>query len=72
MSDFETPKLSREVAIPAIRKDAMSHSRPAAASAEHQRALGFPEKLVDDWHEVAIAKMGQLLDEKFQVPTNSM
>ncbi len=64
MSDFETPKLSRDVAIPKIEKGAMSHSRPFFASPDHQRALGFPEKLVDDWHDRAIARMGQLLDEQ--------
>ena len=63
MADFETPKLGKFVAVPKLRRDAMAHSRPHPASAEQQRALGFPDRLVDDWHDVAIAKMGELIDE---------
>ncbi len=64
MSDLEIPKLSQDVAVPKIKPGAMSHSRPFPASGDQQRALGFPEKLVDDWHDAAIARMGQLLDER--------
>ena len=40
----------------------MAHSRPFVAAPEHQEALGFPGRLVEDWHDRAIARMGELLD----------
>jgi len=47
--------------VPAIEPGAMSTSRPYVAGEKIQEAIGFPAKLVDDWHDVAIAKMGELL-----------
>ncbi len=47
--------------IPAIACGAMADSKPFGAKAEHQQPLGFPGELVDDWHDKAIAKMGELL-----------
>ncbi|MCO6413827.1 MAG: (Fe-S)-binding protein [Thiogranum sp.] len=39
----------------------MAHSRPYVAAGKFQTPLGFPEELVDNWKEVAIDKMGELL-----------
>ncbi|MDX2289463.1 MAG: (Fe-S)-binding protein [Hyphomicrobiaceae bacterium] len=47
--------------IPAIADGAMAKLKPFVAKAEHQAPLGFPGELVDDWHDKAIAKMGELL-----------
>lgn len=58
---FEIPPIPPTLRIPAIVDGAMSHSRPFPAEPEHQRALGFPGELVDDWHDRAIEKMGDLL-----------
>jgi len=39
----------------------MAHSQPFVAKSDHQEALGFPGELVEDWHDKAIDKMGELL-----------
>jgi Fe-S oxidoreductase len=39
----------------------MAHSRPYVASPQHQEALGYPGELVDDWQQVAIEKMGEVV-----------
>ena len=58
---FETPRIPDFPEIPVIVEGAMAHSRPFVAAPDHQKALGFPGELVDDWHDTAIAKMGELL-----------
>ena len=58
---FETPRIPDFPEIPVIVEGAMAHSRPFVAAPDHQQALGFPGELVDDWHDTAIAKMGELL-----------
>ncbi len=59
--EFETPPLGELLTTPALQRDAMVHSRPFVAKPEHQQGLGFPGELVDDWQDVALAKMGELL-----------
>ena len=39
----------------------MAHIRSFPASAPIQENIGFPGELVEDWHDKAIAKMGELL-----------
>ena len=58
---FETPALRENFEIPSLEPDAMAHSGPFVAGADHQEALGFPGELVDNWQEKAIDKMGDLL-----------
>ena len=58
---FETPKLKSYPVIPLVQVGATSHLKPFIAAAPIQNALGFPGQLVDDWHDKAIAKMGELL-----------
>jgi Fe-S oxidoreductase len=60
MADFDTPALGEFTAVPAVREGAMAHSRPFVAAEQHQEPLGFPGELIDDWEQVAIAKMGEL------------
>ena len=60
---FEVPKVKSYPIIPILQKDAMAHSKPFVAQAPIQEALGFPGELVEDWHDKAIAKMGDLLDK---------
>ena len=74
MADFETPTLKNDevlVPVPAIRPGAMvAENRPfKVTKPEHNTALGFPGELVDNWEEVAKAKMGDLLGKyrSFQV-----
>jgi Fe-S oxidoreductase len=47
--------------IPALKPGAMAESKPYIASDKIQEALGFPGTLPDDWHDRAIARMGELL-----------
>ncbi len=58
---FDTPKLKAYPVIPLVQAGAMSHLKPFAANASMQKALGFPEELVEDWQAKAIARMGELL-----------
>ena len=61
MADFETPELKEIPVIPHIQEGVMAHSKPFVAKAEFQQSLGFPGELVDNWKDVAIDKMGELL-----------
>ncbi len=55
--------------IPRLACDAMAESKPYPAYPEHNLKLGFPGELIDNWQEVAIAKMGELAKKNraFQV-----
>ena len=57
---FETPELREYPIIPKLQKDVMAHSQPFIAKDSHNEPLGFPGELVEDWHDVAIKKMGDL------------
>lgn len=61
MADFETPVLKEYPVIPAIQEGSMAHSQPYVAKAEFQEGLGYPGELVENWQQVAIEKMGDLL-----------
>ena len=62
MADYKVPPLDEEQRIPRLAEDSMRHSRPYAAKAEHQEALGFPGELVEGWHDKAIEKFGEILE----------
>lgn len=49
--------------IPTLCPGAMAGSKPWVASPDHQKALGFPGELVENWKDVAIAKLGELLEK---------
>ena len=59
--DYEIPGLSQYVPVPKLEPGKMEHISPYVAKPEHNADLGFPGELVDDWHDKAIAKMGELL-----------
>jgi Fe-S oxidoreductase len=67
-TEFQTPEIKAYPEVPVVVEGAMSHSAPYVASADHQEALGFPAALVDDWQQVAIAKMGELLGKYRSLP----
>jgi len=60
-ADFQVPVLKQYPEIPEIEPGVMAHSSPYKAKPDFQAALGFPGELVDDWHDKAIDKMGDLL-----------
>ena len=59
--EFDLPKLGPHLEIPVLQPDAMLGNGPFVAKPDHQAPLGFPGELVDDWQQVAIDKMGELL-----------
>ena len=61
MANFETPEIKEYPTIPLLQEGVMAHMKTFPAKAEFQQALGFPGELVDNWQEVAIGKMGDLL-----------
>ncbi len=65
---FDVPELDDVTEAPPVNVGAMAHSQPYAAGADHQKALGFPEELVDDWQNKAIDKMGDLLSKYRSLP----
>lgn len=60
--EFEVPVLGDSLKTPAVKPGAMDHSKPYPAKPEHNEALGFPGELVDNWQEVAVNKLGELVD----------
>jgi Fe-S oxidoreductase len=60
---FDVPVLKGEINIPRLREGAMAGIKSFEAAEKIQGELGFPGKLVDDWQDVAIKKMGDLLDK---------
>ncbi|MBI4937052.1 MAG: (Fe-S)-binding protein, partial [Nitrosomonadales bacterium] len=49
--------------IPALKPGAMAETKSFVANEKIQEAIGFPGKLVDDWHDRAIARMSELLTQ---------
>jgi Fe-S oxidoreductase len=62
MADFDTPVLKSYPVIPPIEIGAMAHSKPYVAKPDIQGKIGFPGELIDNWQQVAIDKMGELVD----------
>jgi Fe-S oxidoreductase len=58
---FETPEMRPYPVIPILKPDVMKGDGPFVAKPQMQEALGYPGELVDNWQEVAIEKMGDLL-----------
>jgi Fe-S oxidoreductase len=61
MADVTAPPLRAFPVAPALAPDAMAGSKPYVANEKMQEAIGFPGQLVEDWHDRAIARMGELL-----------
>jgi Fe-S oxidoreductase len=61
MADYEIPELKEYTEPPKIVEGATAHLRTFPAAPDHQAALGFPGELVEDWHDRAIEKFGELL-----------
>ncbi len=59
--NFETPEVRPYPVIPILKQDSMKGDGPFVAKPPMQEALGYPGELVDNWQEVAIEKMGDLL-----------
>jgi Fe-S oxidoreductase len=62
VAEFETPALKPYPEIPPIEIGSMAHSKPYVAKEDLQKNIGFPGELVDNWEQVAIDKMGDLVN----------
>jgi hypothetical protein len=62
VAEFETPALKPYPEIPPIEIGTMAHSKPYVAKEDLQQKIGFPGELVDNWEQVAIDKMGELVN----------
>ncbi|MDQ7016768.1 MAG: (Fe-S)-binding protein, partial [Gammaproteobacteria bacterium] len=60
MANFETPEFREYPIIPKLQEGTMAHSKPFISRVPFQEPLGFPDELVDNWQEKAIAKIGEL------------
>ncbi|MBU1691208.1 MAG: (Fe-S)-binding protein [Gammaproteobacteria bacterium] len=63
---FEVPKLTGNIEVPAVKEGASAHVRSYPANAVIQESIGFPGgaapgELIEGWHDKAISKMGDLL-----------
>jgi len=61
VADYEVPELKEYLEVPEPREHVTNQIAPFFAKPDHQADLGFPGELVDNWQEVAINKMGDLL-----------
>lgn len=61
--DIKVPAYREYPIIPTIVEGAMSHSKPYVAKPAHQESVGFPGELVDDWQNVAVTKLGELVSQ---------
>ena len=61
MADVAAPPYRTIPIIPALKPGSMEDVRSFVANDKINEALGFPGQLVEDWHDKAIAKMGELL-----------
>ncbi len=57
----EAPALRAYPTVTPLQPGAMAESKPYVASDKIQEAIGFPGELVENWHDKAIDKMGELL-----------
>ena len=63
MAKFETPAIGEYPVIPLVQVGTMAHSKPFLAKPEHNLPLGFPGELVENWEDVAVKKLGELVSE---------
>ncbi len=58
---IEVPQIKTKREMPSLQPGAMAHSKPYVAAPDHQKPLGFPGELVDNWEEKAVEKLRELL-----------
>lgn len=61
MADVTAPALREFPIPPKPQPGAMAASQPYVANSKVQEAIGFPGELVPDWHDRAIAHLGDML-----------
>ncbi len=63
MAEFETPVLGEYQVIPHIHPGAMAGVKPYVAKPDHNKPLGFPGELVENWEQKAVEKLGELVSK---------
>lgn len=63
MADITAPAYRVIPIVPVLKPGSMAGKGPYVASEKINEAIGFPGQLVDDWHDRAIGKMGELLSK---------
>jgi len=61
--EIKVPEYREYPIIPTIMEGAMAHSKPYVAKPDHQAGVGYPGELVDDWQNVAVKKLGELVGQ---------
>ena len=61
VKEFEKPELKDYSPIPKLVEQATSHLAPFKSKEEFQKSLGYPGELVENWQDIALNKMGDLL-----------
>lgn len=60
-NDVHGEELTGTIAVPKIKEGAGAGNKPYVCKPETMEKLDFPTELREDWHDAAIAKMGDLL-----------
>jgi Fe-S oxidoreductase len=61
--EIQVPAYREYPIIPTVVEGAMAHSKPFVAKPDHQAGVGYPGELVDDWQNVAVKKLGELVSQ---------
>ncbi|RLA08658.1 MAG: (Fe-S)-binding protein [Gammaproteobacteria bacterium] len=61
MADFDIPAYRTIKIIPKPVEGTMAHVKPYFAKPEHQEALGFPGEKPENWKQIAIDKLGEIV-----------
>jgi Fe-S oxidoreductase len=61
MADFEVPSFRKIKISPQPVDGVMAHIKPFVAKPEHQEVLNFPGDKPDNWKEIVIAKLGEIV-----------
>ena len=61
--DFQLPDIDADLVIPTVTPNAMGHIKSFPADPDIQANLAYPTELIDNWQEVAIQRLGELLEE---------
>ena len=61
MADYFVPEIHKTIKTPALKCGTMAHLKPYPSPEKHMTALGFPGKLVENWQQKGIDKLGEML-----------
>ncbi|MHB8792102.1 MAG: sulfate reduction electron transfer complex DsrMKJOP subunit DsrK [Thermoleophilia bacterium] len=62
-NEIHPDELTGSIKIPKVQVGSAAANKPYLCKPENMEKLGFPTDLREDWHDAAIAKMGDLLEK---------